>query len=112
MVEIHEPVRLLCVVEATPTALLSIMKQDERIDKLVRGGWVQLATLDCATSELQLFRDGKFQPYELEAKNLPVVENSLDWYRGWRDHLGYASIQQGHPQRSNFNELKLKTGPP
>jgi uncharacterized protein YbcC (UPF0753/DUF2309 family) len=104
MVEIHEPVRLLFVIEATPNALLSIMERDESIDKLVRGGWVQLATLDPSTSELHLFCDGKFQLYASEFEELPVVQCSLDWYRGWRDHLGYASVKQGHSRLSSKDE--------
>jgi hypothetical protein len=24
-----------------------------------------------------------------------VVKRSRDWYRGWRDHLGYASVVTG-----------------
>jgi uncharacterized protein YbcC (UPF0753/DUF2309 family) len=92
MVEIHEPVRLLFVIETTPAAMLTIMQQNEGINKLVNGAWVQLATLDPATSELQLFRNGKFEPYTPETQKLPVRKSSVDWYRGWRDHLGYASV--------------------
>ena len=93
MVEIHEPVRLLFVIETTPQAMLRIMAQDEGIDRLVRGNWVQLATLDPATSDVQLFRNGEFVPYARSTDELPEVKSSLDWYRGWRDHLGFASIR-------------------
>ena len=92
MVEIHEPVRLLFVIETTPDAMLRIMAANEDIDRLVRGRWVQLATLDSATSEIQLFCNGEFVPYTPSSDELPEVESSLDWYRGWRDHLGFASI--------------------
>lgn len=54
MVEIHEPVRLLFVIETTPDALLEIMEKNEGIEKLVQGAWVQLATFDTATGDLQL----------------------------------------------------------
>ena len=46
MVEIHEPMRILFVVETTPEAMLGIMARDPAIGRLVRNGWVQLATLD------------------------------------------------------------------
>ena len=93
MVEIHEPVRLLFVIETTPEAMLRIMDQNEGIARLCRGDWVQLATLDPATSQIQLFRNGRFEMYKCETGELPVVASSADWYRGWRDHLGFASIQ-------------------
>ena len=43
MVEIHEPVRLLFVIEATPAALLSIMESNSAIKTMVCNLWVQLA---------------------------------------------------------------------
>jgi hypothetical protein len=94
MVEIHDPVRLLLVVETTPEAMLRIMDRHEAIGKLVRGGWVQLATLDPAISEIHLFRKGMFELYTPEANELPEVESSVAWYRGWRDHLGFVSVSR------------------
>lgn len=107
MVEIHEPLRILFVVESSPEALLSIMQRNETIDRLVRNEWVQLAVVESrefATASrtgtsmdpqgptIHLFQNGQFQPYVSESGELPVVSRSLDWYRGWRDHLGAASI--------------------
>jgi hypothetical protein len=60
---------------------------------LIRGRWVQLATLDPQTSEIHLFRDGQFVRYRPSTNELPVAASSIDWYRGWRDHLGFAQIQ-------------------
>jgi hypothetical protein len=94
MVEIHEPVRLLFVVETTPEAMLRIMDHNQDIGRLVRGGWVQLATLDPANSRIHHFRGGQFERYTLEADVLPEVASSVAWYRGWRDHLGFASVSK------------------
>ncbi len=93
MVEIHEPLRLLFVIESTPAALQRIIAQNEAIARLVCGGWVQLALLDTATSQIKLFEDGDFQPYVLESNDLPITDSSYSWYRGWREHLGFASIK-------------------
>jgi len=100
MVEIHEPVRLLFVIETTPAAMLAIMEKNEGINKLVRGAWVQLATFDPTTSELQWFRNGNFEPYTRENDELPVRKSSLDWYRGCREHLGYASVNPNTSQQA------------
>ena len=54
--------------------------------------WVQLAVLDPGSATIQLYRRGRFGPYTPETSDLPVVQTSVDWYRGWRDHLGYASV--------------------
>jgi len=81
------------VIETTPEAMLRIMCDNVGIDRLVRGNWVQVATLDPQTSEIQWFRNGEFASYRASTDELPEVETSLDWYRGWRDHLGFASIK-------------------
>ena len=92
MVEIHEPVRLLFVIEATPDALVSIMDRNEGIARVCRNGWVQLATLDPYTTQIHLLGKDGFEPYEPEETELPTAPTSTDWYRGWREHLGYALI--------------------
>ena len=116
MVEIHDPVRLLFVIETTPEAMLRIMDRNEAIGKLVRGGWVQLATLDPAISRDSPVSQGKVRALHAGNRHeLPEVESSLDWYRGWRDHLGFASVRQlahrnesdHERRRTSFNILGL-----
>jgi uncharacterized protein YbcC (UPF0753/DUF2309 family) len=94
MVEIHDPVRLLFVIETAPEAMLRIMDRNEAIDRLVRGGWVQLATIAPASSQIHLFSKGKFERYTPENDELPEVQSSVAWYRGWREHLGFASVSR------------------
>jgi hypothetical protein len=92
MVEIHEPVRLLNIVETTPEAMLQIMERNPGIGRLCRNGWVHVAVLDAATGRLQLFQNGAFQDYQPQTTSLPKAPSSVDWYRGWRDHLEFAAI--------------------
>jgi uncharacterized protein YbcC (UPF0753/DUF2309 family) len=92
MVEIHEPVRLLIVVETTPDAMLRLLACDEAMGRLVRNAWVHLAVLDPHSSRIELFECGAFYPYRPRADGLPSAASSVDWYRGWRDHLEFAEI--------------------
>ncbi len=95
MVEIHEPLRILFIVEASPEAMAAVIAQDGEIARLVRNAWVQLATIDPRSLTIHVFREDRFEPYEPEADDLPDAPSSLAWYRGWRDHLGFASIVSG-----------------
>ncbi|MGD9721248.1 MAG: DUF2309 domain-containing protein [Pirellulales bacterium] len=95
MVEIHEPVRILFVIETTPAAIDEVLTRNEALNRLVRNEWVQLATIDPSGPRIQWFRRGRFEPYQTEHAALPIVASSLDWYRGWRDHLGCAAIVPG-----------------
>ncbi len=98
MVEIHEPMRILFVIETTPEKMLGIIAANPGIALLVQGNWVQLAVLDAETSTIQKYVNGQFEPYLMESHQLPEVETSMEWYRGHRDHLGFASIAEGTPQ--------------
>ena len=93
MVEIHEPVRLLFVIETTPGAMQRIIDENAGIAQLVNGNWVQLTVFDAQSARVHHYVDGEFRPYEPESSDLPRVASSIDWYRGRRDHLGYAEIQ-------------------
>ena len=67
MVEIHEPVRSLFIIETTPAAMIGIMDRNEGIGRLCRNGWIQLAVLDPESRQISVFHDGKFEPYEAQA---------------------------------------------
>jgi uncharacterized protein YbcC (UPF0753/DUF2309 family) len=105
MVEIHEPVRCLFVIETTPQAMLEIMERNPAIGRLCRNDWVQLATLDPESPAIHVFHQGRFEPYVAETTSLPVVAASVDWYRGWRDHLGYAVVK---PEKPTANRTKAR----
>jgi uncharacterized protein len=98
MVEIHEPMRILFVVETTPAAMDRILHENDAVGRLVRNDWVQLALLDPDSPGLALYRRGHYEPYHPESRELPTAEVSADWYRGWRDHLGFAEIREGAPR--------------
>jgi uncharacterized protein YbcC (UPF0753/DUF2309 family) len=92
MVEIHEPLRLLFIVETTPEVMLGLMERNADIGRLCRNGWVQVATLDPHSNALQLLQGDHFEPYQPEQLELPQVAASHQWYEGQRDHLGFAQI--------------------
>ena len=93
MVEIHEPVRLLFVVETTAAAFLAIMEKNPAIKTMVANLWVQVAVMDPATGALSVYHPGGFEPYVSQAGPLPTAASSREWYTGWRDHLEFAEIK-------------------
>ena len=91
-VEIHEPVRLLFILETTPAGITGIMDRNPVIGRILRNGWAQLALLDPKSSRLLYYRNGEFEEHVPEKDELPRAATSTDWYRGWRDHLDFAVI--------------------
>lgn len=95
MVEIHEPLRILFVVETTPEAIRSIMDRNPGIRALVRNRWVQLATLDPIDGSLKVFQDGSFQPFTPWDTVPNWSESSRACYQGSRESLPFFSIREG-----------------
>ncbi|MCG6156469.1 DUF2309 domain-containing protein [Rubinisphaera margarita] len=111
MVEIHEPMRILFVIETTPQSMLSIIENNPVIARLVKGEWVHLAVLDAETSEIQKYEKGRFEPYLPQEKELPEVASSIDWYFNRRDHLGFASVTESTPSvRPHLSTYSVTAG--
>lgn len=92
MTEVHEPLRLLFVMECEHEKIQAIIERHPNIGRMFTNDWVQLASLDPHTPELRLFKNGKFEHYEPQSRQLPRRPTSSDWYRGLRDHLDFAVI--------------------
>lgn len=95
MVEIHEPMRLLIIVEATVEILTTIVEKFPGVAQLVLNGWVQLVSVDPSTGAMNVFEGSAFVPFNVLQGELPIVSSSMDWYAGHRDHLGVARIEGG-----------------
>jgi uncharacterized protein len=93
MVEIHEPMRILFVVDSTQEAMQRIIKNNPAIARLVNGEWVQLAVFNPESARTEIYQHGQFLAYEAGSMNLPIVQSSDEWTRGQREHLGFASIR-------------------
>ncbi|TCS72368.1 hypothetical protein EDC61_10522 [Sulfuritortus calidifontis] len=92
MIEIHEAMRLLIVVEHTLEVLTAIYQRQPPLQELIGNGWVQLAAKDPDTGAIHLFTPQGWQPWQGEAR-LPRVARSADWFMGRREPLAPALIE-------------------
>ncbi len=73
MIEVHDPIRLLIIIEHFPTIVLqAIQKQKETYEWFINE-WVKLVVVNPETNELSLFKDGGFIPYNVLDKKLETV---------------------------------------
>jgi hypothetical protein len=86
-VEIHEPVRLLVVIDAPPARIAAAIARVPAVDRLVANRWVQLAAWHGPHGGLAWFDGGRFVDYVPESDRLPTVPRSIDWFGGRRGHL-------------------------
>jgi hypothetical protein len=95
MVEIHEPVRILFVVESTPERVAQVIANNSGLSELVENRWIRLATLDPDTGEVHMRRGNTFERVDDPIDTLPSAPSSVDWYRGRMEHLPMAHIGAG-----------------
>jgi uncharacterized protein len=98
MVELHEPMRLLLIIDATPEALLAVAGRQAEVAELVVNGWVQLVSADPVTGALTVFEDGAFRPYSPSPTLLPVVERSREWHMRTRAFVPPALVRSALPE--------------
>jgi hypothetical protein len=80
------------ILETAPEKVLAVLARNPNLEAIVNNGWVQLSVLDPNSAHIQVIREGKFSAYRPATTTLPIVQASIQWYRGWRDHLGYATV--------------------
>jgi hypothetical protein len=97
MVEIHEPMRLLVIVDASPEALLTVASRQAEVAELVVNEWVQLVSIHPVTGAMAVFEQGQFVPYEPTPTLLPVVERSAEWHMRTREHVTAALVRSALP---------------
>lgn len=93
MVEIHEPVRMLFVVETTPERLMKVVNASASMKQLAENRWIRLATIDPESGRVYVRRDGGFEEFDGPVERLPVAFSSAEWYGGKTEHLAMAWIQ-------------------
>ncbi|MEK0445595.1 MAG: hypothetical protein RLZZ399_916 [Verrucomicrobiota bacterium] len=98
-VEIHEPVRILFVIESTPKRLMQVVHQSPILQEFVENRWIRLATMDPEDGSIEIYRGhSQWEPLTGDEEPLPVAESSMAYYSGKLDHLPVARIEPPHPQ--------------
>ncbi len=92
MVEIHEPMRLLVVVESAADRLRRIVARDQDLARLVQNRWIRLAAWTPDAGALSVFTRRGFVRHEPDSVKLAHVPRSVNWYGGKRGFLACARV--------------------
>jgi uncharacterized protein YbcC (UPF0753/DUF2309 family) len=92
MIEIHEPIRLQLIVEATREAVLAVALRRPEVGQLIDNEWVRLVVLDPRDGTIWVKNGASFVRWISDGAAVPIVSGSQDWYRGKSDHLTPARI--------------------
>ncbi|HSW66424.1 MAG TPA: DUF2309 domain-containing protein [Bacillota bacterium] len=75
MIEVHDPVRLLMIVEHYPEVVLKVIQSNPALYEWFANEWIHLVALHPKEKALYVFEEGKFVPYTTLTKKLPTVHD-------------------------------------
>ncbi|MFM7769538.1 MAG: YbcC family protein [Bacteroidota bacterium] len=75
MIEVHDPVRLLIVVEQQPQIVLKTIQTDESTYEWFKNEWVHLVSIHPETAELFVFENEKFIPFKPSTQSIPEASS-------------------------------------
>lgn len=70
MIEVHDPLRLLIIVEHFPEIILKSIQSTPDMYEWFINEWVHLISVNPVTNELMYFKDGTFKPYHTLAREI------------------------------------------
>ncbi|MFN3489343.1 MAG: YbcC family protein, partial [Emticicia sp.] len=78
MIEVHDPIRLLVIVEHFTDIVLSAIKKSDQTYEWFLNEWIHLVVVNPVTKELSYFKDGAFTGYEPLQKTVKSVRDIED----------------------------------
>ena len=70
MIEVHDPLRLMIIVEHFPEIVLKSIQSTPAMYEWYINEWVHLVSVNPETNELTYFKEGRFVPYKTVAKEI------------------------------------------
>ena len=92
--EIHEPMRLLMVIDAPEARIQAALEALPAVAQLVSNAWIRVARWD-EDGSVHFLENGRFERHVPEIDRLPEVDRSADWALGHRGNLPPASVRAG-----------------
>jgi uncharacterized protein YbcC (UPF0753/DUF2309 family) len=75
MIEVHDPVRLLMIVEHYPEVVQKVIRSNPALYEWFDNEWIHLTVLHPKEKTPYVFREGEFVPYAPITKKLPTVHD-------------------------------------
>lgn len=93
MVEVHDPLRLLIVVEQKAELVFDVIRRDDATYEWFKNNWVHLVVVDPETELLSYFRDQQFEKMVAPDLALPLFDTDQEIIAMESDNLPVAIIK-------------------
>lgn len=97
MIEVHDPVRLLVIVEHKPEIVLKAIQSSPEVFEWYKNEWVHIIAFDPTDKQFYYFRNGAFDRYEpiTGADSIKTIKNMEEFIEGAREmetnHIVHAT---------------------
>lgn len=85
MIELHDPIRLLVIVEHFPDVILSKIKENLKTYEWFSKNWINMVSINPLNNAIKIFRNGQFEDFEFVANDIEtannlseIIENSIE----------------------------------
>lgn len=92
MIEVHDPIRLLVIVEHFPHVVLKTIQKAPDVYEWYINDWVRLVAVDPETRKLYLFESGTFVPYIPLATGVQSIDEVTPHIESTQDNLPVYSL--------------------
>ena len=97
MIEVHDPVRLMVIVEHRPDIVLQAIQSSPEVFEWYKNEWVHIVAMDPDENQFYYFRGGAFEKYEpiTEAGAIKTIHNMEEFIEGAKEmetnHITHAT---------------------
>ena len=92
MIEIHDPVRMLFIVEHFPDVILDTIKRLYATYEWFINEWVHLVAVNPETQEMSVFKKGEFVPYKSYTQTIEDAVDLASLFESHQENLPVYSI--------------------
>lgn len=94
MIEVHDPIRLLIIVEHFPDVVLKSIQEDHETYEWFINEWIHLVVIHPDTNDQYRFREGRFVRYQPLKKDVPKIPDINQVIESRRENLPVYVIDQ------------------
>lgn len=87
MIEVHDPLRLLVIVEHLPDVVLSVIQTDNHTFEWFKNEWIHLIVLNPTDQAFYIYNQGRFVPYSPNFRSAEVAKDFKDIFRKNHENL-------------------------
>ena len=94
MIEVHDPYRLLVIVEQDPKIVLAAIQRSAATFEWFKNEWIHLVAHDPTEQSWHVLENGAFVPYEILQQSVPTVSAILESLSKTEENFPVVELQQ------------------